>query len=366
MKLIIIITLILALISCNNEKKSVLRDTRNVKNEFIISNDDINKYKIEFINIAKVTLASSIKLSGRVELNPNDKIDVHTTYPGFVKNIKVMEGDKVNKGDVLFDIKNSDLIGLKRNFIEMNNNLTQIEIEYKRQTELIKNKAVSEKEYIIIEKEYKNIKNNLNALRNEVSYLGFNPDVLLKDNNLGYKLSIKAEKNGYIGQVNINDGKFIDKNFLALEIFNVEEPIIEVMAPSNYIHSISNNQLCKIIFNEDEIDGKITRISKVVRESSNMFQIQIAFKNKDIVPTGSFVEVSLNINSQSVFGIPINSIFSIENNPYIFIMNDNVIKKFYVKIGKSDNNFVEVLNHFEIQNSKIISKANEKFFNKIQ
>ena len=56
---------------------------------------------LEMNTLEKRNLGNNIKVTGNLELFPQDKANISPFVGGNVRSIKVIEGDKVNKGQVL-------------------------------------------------------------------------------------------------------------------------------------------------------------------------------------------------------------------------------------------------------------------------
>lgn len=365
MKNIILILTLALLFACNKSETEQMDLSVSKKENYKLSDEEIKLNNIEFVSISKSMMNDKVKLSGKVDVNPNDKVSIYSNIEGIVKNINVIQGDNVKKGDLLFEIENSNLIDMKSNFIETTNELNQIEKEFNRQNELFKQKAISEKEYIEIEKKYKNTLNHLNYLKKNFEFLGINYKDIYDKNDLSYNLKIRSNYNGQVGKVEINNGKYIEKNNLAMEIYSNSHLHVEVQAPSNYINSFNEGDACKILFQNNEYDGKLYKISRIIDDKNNMFLIHIHFAEDANISIGTFVNVEIESNSLETYALSKEFIFDLESNPYIYIYENGevVVKK--VKIGRITEENVEILNYTDLESNKIIGKGGKALYSKM-
>lgn len=365
MKNIILILIISALLSCNKNDSEIIEKDDLTKENYILSDKEIELNKIEFIDLEKKIINDKVNLSGKVDVNPNDKISIYSKIDGIVKSINVIQGDNVKKGDFLFEIENSKLIDMKSDFIETTNNFNQIEMEFIRQKELYEQKAISEKEFIDIDKKYKNTLNHLNYMKKRFEYLGINYKDIYSSNDLSYNLKVKSEVNGQVGEIEINNGKYIEMNDLAMEIYSNSHLHVEVQAPSNYINSFSEGDNCNIKFQSKDYEGKIFKISKIINDKNNMFLIHIHFSKDVNIPIGTYVKVEIESNSIETFVLNKEFIFDLDSSPFVYLYEEGKVIKKKIKIGKVSEDYVEVLNSIDFVSKKIIGQGVRALSSKI-
>jgi len=73
------------------------------------------------------------------------------------------------------------LIDLQSNFNSAFYQLDALEKEFKRKSELLKEKAISDKEFISAESNYKTQKALVDGMSKELKYLGFNTELIIKE-----------------------------------------------------------------------------------------------------------------------------------------------------------------------------------------
>ena len=85
--------------------------------------------------VTRVALQSEVSVAGKIEANPERRVDVRPRTPGVVREVRVKLGQKVKKGDVLATLDSPDLgtarLNLRGRQIELGT--AQAERDWKRQ-----------------------------------------------------------------------------------------------------------------------------------------------------------------------------------------------------------------------------------------
>src|SRR6185503_4650888 len=124
--------------------------------EIKLTPEQIKAIGIELGTISYRNLKTTLKVNGRLELPPQNKAQVCVLIGGIVKEIPVMEGQFVNKGQVLAVLGNAEFLQTQQEYLENQSSLEFLKAEYERQTEL-------QKENINAVKTYQQSKNNYDA-----------------------------------------------------------------------------------------------------------------------------------------------------------------------------------------------------------
>ena len=102
MKTIIVISILLVLFSCSENDKQVIQPRIQKSKSIILSKKQLNDFKI-IMSVPEVrSIGLSIYANGKIEVPPMNKTFITVPFGGFVKSIKVLDGDLVKKGEELF------------------------------------------------------------------------------------------------------------------------------------------------------------------------------------------------------------------------------------------------------------------------
>ena len=112
-----------------------------------ITNEQAETIGLELKQIEEKSLGNSVKVTGILELYPQYKANISPFVGGNVSSIKVIEGDKVRKGQVLAYLQHSDIISMQQEFQEKNDELVFLQQDFERKQTLFDKGVSSAKEF---------------------------------------------------------------------------------------------------------------------------------------------------------------------------------------------------------------------------
>lgn len=140
----------------------------------------LNKAQREAINIkigplSPRIMSGVIKTNGRLKVSPSQKAKITSYVGGNVNSIKVFEGEKVRKGQILATIVHPDIIKMQQEFLGAYNQLDYLKKELERQKLLFDNEVGSGKNYQKIKADYNALLASYKGKKMQLRLLGFNP-----------------------------------------------------------------------------------------------------------------------------------------------------------------------------------------------
>src|SRR6185437_2864311 len=130
--IILLAATILCTASCKRQEKTGEEENKKATDSSSTSNETdtvlftSEQYKLTDIKLGSLstrTINSFVKASGYLKLPPQKLADVSVFMGGIVKEISVIEGDKVQKGQVLAVLEHPDYITLQENYLKSKDNL---------------------------------------------------------------------------------------------------------------------------------------------------------------------------------------------------------------------------------------------------
>lgn len=178
--------------------------------------------------------SEDIILNGNVEIQ-----DVNLAFrvSGRINQVKVDEGDVIKAGDLLAfldkDIFNARLKYTEAQLIEAKASLKNIEKNYKRDTELFKNKSISEKVYDNSKMEYEVALAKLESAKAAYEYTTID----LKDSDL------KSPVDGVVLTRNIEPGEMISSGTVVFSIMPNKQTKIKTFASESVLAKIKHGDV---------------------------------------------------------------------------------------------------------------------------
>lgn len=287
----------------------------------------INESFLENIRTTKTVLSNQRKelvLTGKVEYDP-DKVVVYTPLiSGIIERTYFSLGDKVQKGQVLLDIRSSDLSSLQSEHIASELELKIAERELQTAQSMYDDKMLSEKELLEAQARLKQAQALLNKLNSDMSAFGRN-----KGNGV---FSIKSPMTGYIVEKKISSGSPVssdsDPLFIVADLNNIWITVNVYASNLQSVREGMDVEIKTLSYPDETFTGKINTLSQVFDSEEKILKARIVMSNKELKfkPEMSVV-VKLKDQSKG-------KMVAVPSDALIF---DN--DRYYVVVAKSQDDF---------------------------
>ncbi len=263
----------------------------------------MRKLLIGVILTVSTLFAAQIELSGSV-VSDNQKM-ITSRYMGFIKNMKVSEGDIVKKGDLLYEIDSKEIEAAERQVdlainqarlaLQMNENqLNNVLTNLARHKRLYKKGMVSKFQLENLELAAKNMKDMVKLAKEQVAQAQAQKESVLNQ----YKyLKIVAPNDGVIVAKRAKEGEIQIPGMPALVLTDLSDlKIMTEISESNLRYARIGKKVKVEIPSVGLVsEGKVTSIIPNSNPMTHKFKIKIEFdkKGKSVFP-GMYAKVYLD------------------------------------------------------------------------
>ncbi|MCC6837277.1 MAG: efflux RND transporter periplasmic adaptor subunit, partial [Bacteroidia bacterium] len=295
------------LMSCGND---IPTDTASAEQpiESIIQLTDaqLKNSKIATGKFEKRAISSVFRVNGTIDVPPQNMVSISVPLGGFLRSTKLLPGMHISKGEVIATMEDQQYIQLQQEYLTTLSALKYSEAEYQRQKELNASKASSDKVFQQAEADYKAQKIGLRSLSEKLQLIGIDP-TKLDESNLSRSISIKSPIDGYVSDVFVNVGKYVNPSDVLFELVNPEDihlglTVFEKDLSKLYIGqkvlAYTNNEpdkkyLCEII-----LIGKNLSAERSVEVHCHFDQY-----DKSLIP-GMFMNADIEVKSLEAMALP--------------------------------------------------------------
>ena len=265
-------------------------------------------------------------------------INVYPEMPGQLLEVLVVEGQKVEKNQVLARIDDG---GLLAQLAQAKSQLVLAETLFNRQERLWSQNIGSEIQFLQAKTQFESAEKAVDALSLQAE-----------------KSVVRAPFDGTVDQIFKEPGTIVAPG-MGSELFrvvNIDKVYVEVEVPETHITSISEGSKVRVNLSAigEEIDARISRVSKVINPSSRSFTVEIPLENKSgFIRPNLMASVAINdYSNKSAIMIP-QSVVSenAEGQQYCFALEKStegyIAKRLIIETGKTSEDFIEVLEGVE-------------------
>jgi membrane fusion protein, heavy metal efflux system len=350
---------ILSLTSCQNDAEPA-GSAPETQNEYIVLSQDQREIAgIKTGEAEKHLMADLIDCTGFVDVPPTNIATVHAPIAGIIRSIEAIPGMKVNKGEVLATLTDKSVAEMKENYLSQQSEMNYLKTELARKEKLFKQEAISKREYLKAQNEYNLAVFRYQALKEELQLVGVSPETVEKD-GISSSIQLTAPFDGYISDVFVNTGAYIEANHPLIEVINYDHIHLALSVYSNAIGKVEIGQSVRFKIAGSEKGGwaNVQLIGKKVDEESKSILVHAHIDSVDIDLTiGTSVMAELLVNADSSYCLPEEAIITQGGRSFVYLeMEDGFIRK-QVQTGRIFDGRVEILNDEEIQGKQVVTRG---------
>jgi cobalt-zinc-cadmium efflux system membrane fusion protein len=311
-KLIGIGVLILVLYSCRTENSN---SEKPENTEFCLN--DYYKEKTAFEQPVLQAVTEGIPLTGAVETNPDKVVHFMSLVNGVISNTWFSVGDRVSKGQVLAELKSTELSNLQAE-------LKYVDVRLRVAEKKLQSVKSMFEDGLATQKDFNDAESDLEILQAEKQKIVANLQFFSASSEKGV-FQIKAPATGIVTAKSIVPGTQISAEGESLfTISDLNEVWIMVNVYATNVKNIKTGMSVNITtlsYPDEVFKGKIGAISQVYDEEARVLKARVVLPNPDLkLKPGMVVDVTaLKPGDSEALSVPTKSVVFDENQNYVII-----------------------------------------------
>ncbi len=294
-----------------------------------VSAADRNAVLVNLKELKPSEFVHKINIRGSVSSRTNVLLSAETG--GRITDVKVREGDKVNRGDILVTLDNDVL---RNNINELKTSLELAEAVYKRQANLWEKKIGTEIQYLEAKNNVESLQSRLNTAYSQLA-----------------RSIVKAPFAGTVDEVPSRVGEMAQPGMPLVRMINQGNMYIEAAVSERFISALKVGDKVNVTFPvmNKTIASEISAISEVINEENRTFNIEVTLPNLDFTTKPNQVVILdvVDYRNPSTILVPTEVILSDAQGKYLYIASSSdgntEAKKVYIQPGRTQEGQTEVL-----------------------
>ncbi len=278
--------------------------------------------RVENVKVSLVergTVSREINLS--TVLEGYETVNISPSVTGIIEHIYVDVGRRIQKGDLLVRMDQTQLKSAKLNAANAGKEFERIRI-------LRETGTVSQQAYDQAKLGYEQTKENLEFLQANTF--------------------VKAPINGVISAKNYEDGELYGGSpILTLTQTNFLKALISI--PESYVPFVNEGMKVEVstdIYPNERFSASIETVYPTIDPDTHSFQVKLKIPNSDNrLRSGMYVSSTLNLGEVEALMVPYQSVLRLTgtNERYLFLDDNGVAKRVRVKTGKRFDSMIEIV-----------------------
>ncbi len=299
----------------------------------------------------KRNLSAYVEANGELEVNPQNEASVTAIIGANVTGIKVIEGDKVKKGQVLAYLSHPDLIRLQMDYVNSLNQLQFLEQEFKRQKRLYEEKVGSGKEFQQVQANYHATRSMVKGYEAQLRLMDLDIEKL-KNGKIYEQVPVVSPIGGFVRFVNIKMRQYVAPQTEMFDIVCLDDIHADFMVFEKDMYKVKEGQKVKFTIQsmpEKEMDATIFAIGKAFESNPKALHLHAHIENKEgLLLPGMYVRGRIIIDDMETWALPEEAIIRDGDKYFVFTVDEEdeennwAFKPLEVLIGIRDNGWVEI------------------------
>ena len=291
---------------------------------------------VKIAAIAKSTFEHSINVHGVVEASKN--IMVNPEVAGKITSIKVSDGQKISRGQVIAIIDNSII----------RNNIEEVKKGLEFATTIFeKQKALNEKG-VGTEVQFLEAKNRKESLEKSLATL----------NSQLEKYVVKSPIAGYIEDVMPKVGEMASPQMPIAQLVNLEKVFVESEVSEALLGKVNKGDEVEVEFSNlnKVVSGKVIQTGQFIHPQNRTFKVKIDLNEKNDLFKPNLLSVVkiTDYSAENAISVPTETVQEDLKGNFVFVNEGNKATKKYVEIGMSNDSFTEITSGLAESESLII------------
>lgn len=310
--------------------------------------------------VAEVQTVQPVSLSLRVEtpglVVSEDQVQVASRLMGYIREIKVEEGQAVKAGQLLFVVDPADIQGqmnqARAGLAQAEAALADAKLDYERFGALYKDEAIPKMQWDKIRLQYQIAQQQVAAAR-----AGFG----LASNQMRYA-SVVAPINGVVTQKMANAGDLAAPGRPVLVIEGLKKLQVRTQVSSDVYARIKPGEKVSIVQDGETtrapIEGRIAQMVPAADPASHSHRVKIDLPADSGLSSGSFVRVGFAVGSREGIRVPATAMAERAGITGVFVVDAQGIARYrMVRPGATEQDMVEIQSGLNAGDKVVVSQV---------
>jgi cobalt-zinc-cadmium efflux system membrane fusion protein len=334
----------------------------NTTNDWItITTQQFEAEKMQLGDAQSMTFYEFVNCNGTLVSKPDGMVKISTPVEGRIHAIRCNAGQRVTKGQTLFEITGNEVIEIQRTYTEAASRLKRLTSEYERTKALYNEQIGAQKEFLAIESEYHIAKANHSALKLKIEQMNLDA-ASLEDGRFQHYFPIRSPMNGYISELQVVTGQHIEPQTHITEIIDPQKFQLQLSLFEKDWSRIKVTQTVyfNLLNNTETFEATISATGISIDSQSKTLTAYAQPKTTANFVNHAFVEARIATATDTVMAVPEEAILKQDDQHYLLqlIKEENgtyYFERIQTQPKRTYNGYVEIETSPEL--GKIITKG---------
>lgn len=362
------ITLGIAFLASCNEKNDITQTSSEVekstanKKHISITQQQFDSSGYHMGPISERAFNRKVQAIGSITIPHKEKAIVSTLIEGKVGSYSIQEGQWVKKGQRLFNISNPDLIDLQEVYLTSLSQVNYLQSELSRLRALGAEDLAPKSKITQVNAELDQARAKLASVDKKLDLYGIAKPSATQPNFVK-SLSIHAPISGYISEINIVEGSYMEATDHAISIINTARLKMDLAILEKDISKIEKGDSVQFTLANNPTSIFTGNVQIIGHEMhGNTYLVACSIHNQKQLRAGAKVNATIITGKQISNCLPNEAIVQSEGKSYILVLNRKegdtlLFDQIEIQLGQTSDEISEIITEIDLSNKVILLKG---------
>ncbi len=319
--------------------------------EIVLTEEQFRTMKMEWGPLQAGEFSEEISVQGSIQIPVEGMREISAYYGGYVQDLKLLEGQPVRRGELLFTLENPDFIRLQQDYLETKSQLTYLKSEFERQRTLASEQISAQKNFLKAEADYQTALAKSESLKKQLSLIQIDGDQLTPE-SIKTKVPVTSPISGFVEDVFVVPGQFLPAAGKAVTLLSREHIHVELVLFEKDANRVHPGQKVEFISPDrpgEIMEAKIYVVGQSINEQRqiNVHAHLVDEKQESKLTPGMFLQAKIQLDPQVSLAVPEESVLEVDQDRYILIQKSKteigyVLEKVKVIPGAKGKHYLAI------------------------
>ncbi|MCU0334623.1 MAG: efflux RND transporter periplasmic adaptor subunit [Chitinophagaceae bacterium] len=326
-----------------------------------LSKEQMAAGQIATAKVETVLINGTVSLNGIIDVPPQHMVSITCPLGGYVRQIDLLPGQEVSKGQALVTLEDPAYIQLQQDYLVAKSKQQFLQQENERQRELAATEAASQKAYQQVQSELAVEQAMMQALEQKLALIGIHAQQLTAG-NISRTIVIRSPIHGFISKVPINRGRYVTGTEVLAELIDPGDLHAALTVFEKDLNVVKAGQQVTVrpLNNPAQsYTAKVLLVSRNVDESKSGMVHCHFDKIPPALAPGFAVTASIATGRQQLPAVPESAILLSKGKSYVFVSEaPGRFRLTEVQPGERENGLVGITsNNIAWEGKEVVTKG---------
>lgn len=306
----------------DNEAVSEVKEEEHAhEEEVLLTQQQYEALQMEVGVLKERSMSGYVEANGQLEVPPQNEAAITSVMGATIASIEVIEGDKVEKGQVVAYLSHPTIIQLQTDYLDAFTQRNLAESNYLRQQKLYEAGVGSGMNFQKAEATFKATKARSVGLESQLKLLHINANGV-RNGTIYQRVALQSPIEGYVQKVHIKMGQYVAPQTELIEIVDTHHVHADLMVFEKDVHKVKEGQIVRFKLQtspNEELTAKIISVGKTFEAAPKAVHVHAEIENKseELIP-GMYIQGKIEIDANKVTAAPTSAITKEGGRFFIF------------------------------------------------